>query len=90
MIERKILVINKLGLHARASSKLAQTANKFASKIQLCKDEGNSVDAKSIMALMLLAAGIGTPLTLRVEGEDECAAADEIETLFADYFGEGE
>lgn len=89
MIERKIKVINKLGLHARASSKLAQTANRFASSIQLSKDEQSFVDTKSIMALMLLAAGIGTELLLRVDGEDELLAADEIEGLFADYFGEG-
>lgn len=90
MIERKIKVINKLGLHARASSKLAQTANKFSSKIELSKDEQSFVDAKSIMALMLLAAGIGTELVIRTDGDDELAATEEIEALFADYFGEGE
>lgn len=89
MIERRIKVINKLGLHARASSKLAQLSNKFSSRIELCKDE-QFVDCKSIMALMLLAAGIGTELILRVDGSDEETAIDEIEALFADYFGEGE
>ena len=89
MIERKIKVVNKLGLHARASSKLAQLANKFASQIELRKDQ-QFVDCKSIMALMLLAAGIGTELTLRVDGKDEASAVEEIEALFADYFGEGE
>lgn len=89
MIERQILVINKLGLHARASSKLAQTANKFSSRIELSKDGTNFVDSKSIMALMLLAAGIGSEILLKVDGDDELAAADEIEALFADYFGEG-
>lgn len=89
MIERRIKVVNKLGLHARASSKLAQTANKFSSQIELSKDGTNFVDSKSIMALMLLAAGIGSDLVLKVNGGDEVAAADEIEALFADYFGEG-
>lgn len=90
MIERRIKVVNKLGLHARASSKLAQLSNKFASKIELAKDEQGFVDCKSIMALMLLAAGIGTELKLRVDGKDEVSAVEEIEALFADYFGEGE
>ena len=89
MIERNITVVNKLGLHARASSKLAQLSNKFSSQIELGKD-GQFVDCKSIMALMLLAAGIGTALTLRVEGEDENTAAEEVEALFVDFFGEGE
>lgn len=90
MIEQPIAVINKLGLHARASSKLAQTASRYASQIHLSKDGTTFVDAKSIMALMLLAAGIGTTLTLRVEGDDEVAAAEGIQALFADYFGEGQ
>jgi len=89
MIEREITVINKLGLHARASSKLAQLSNKFSSHIEIGKD-GQFVDCKSIMALMLLAAGIGTSLVLRVNGTDEITAAEEVEALFADYFGEGE
>lgn len=90
MIEKKIKVINKLGLHARASSKLAQAANKYASSVHLSKDGASFVDAKSIMALMLLAAGIGTELQLRVDGDDEISAFKEIEALFSDYFGEGE
>ena len=90
MIEQNIEVINKLGLHARASAKLTQTASKFASKIELSKDGNTYVDAKSIMALMLLAAGIGTQLKLRVDGKDEQLAAQHITALFADYFGEGE
>lgn len=89
MIERRITVINKLGLHARASSKLAQTAGRFSSSISIGKEEANMVDAKSIMALMLIAAGIGTELILRANGDDESEAAKEIEELFADYFGEG-
>ena len=90
MIARKIKVINKLGLHARASSKLAATAGKFSSSIKLGKQGQQFVDAKSIMALMLLAAGIGSELDLEVEGDDEDRAADAIEELFADYFGEGQ
>ncbi|MEQ8953181.1 MAG: HPr family phosphocarrier protein [Porticoccaceae bacterium] len=90
MIEIKIEVVNKLGLHARASSKLAQLAARYASDIRLGKEGESPVDAKSIMGLMLLAAGIGSRLVLRVEGEDEQDAVDAITKLFADKFDEGE
>ena len=90
MIETKIEIVNKLGLHARASSKLAQLAARFSSDIRLGKEGEALVDAKSIMGLMLLAAGIGTNLILRVEGSDEEDAANSIIQLFADKFGEGE
>jgi len=90
MIETKIEVVNKLGLHARASSKLAQLAARYASDIRLGKEGGTLVDAKSIMGLMLLAAGMGSSLMLRVEGDDEEDAATAITQLFVDKFGEGE
>ena len=90
MIETQITVINKLGLHARASSKLAQLAASFSSTIKIGKSEDNLVDCKSIMALMLLAAGIGTELVMQVEGKDEALATEKIKELFEDYFGEGE
>lgn len=90
MIETKIEVVNKLGLHARASSKLAQLAARYASDIRLGKEGESLVDAKSIMGLMLLAAGIGSSLVLRVEGKDEQDAVDAIKKLFADKFDEGE
>lgn len=90
MIESKISVVNKLGLHARASSKLAQLAGHFSSDIKIGKDESNLVDCKSIMGLMLLAAGIGSELLLQVEGKDEQEATDQIKQIFADKFDEGE
>jgi phosphocarrier protein len=89
MIETKIKVVNKLGLHARASSKLAQLAGRYASDIRLGKEDEALVDAKSIMGLMLLAAGIGSSLILRVEGKDEEEAVAAISKLFADKFDEG-
>jgi len=90
MIKTQITVINKLGLHARASSKLAQLAASFSSTIKIGKTVESLVDCKSIMALMLLAAGIGTELVMQVEGEDEQLATQKITELFSDYFGEGE
>jgi len=90
MIESKISVVNKLGLHARASSKLAQLAARFSSDINIGPDESSLVDCKSIMGLMLLAAGIGTELILQVDGRDEQEATDQIKQIFADKFDEGE
>ena len=89
MIRRTIRVSNKLGLHARASAKLTQSASKFESAIWLSRN-GRRVNAKSIMGVMMLAAGIGTTVELETEGSDEEAAAGEIEGLFNDKFGEGE
>jgi phosphocarrier protein len=89
VIKRTIKVSNKLGLHARASAKLTQSASKFESAIWLSKN-GRRVNAKSIMGVMMLAAGIGTTVELEAEGSDEEAAAGEIEALFNDKFGEGE
>lgn len=89
MIERKVTITNRLGLHARAAAKLVQCANRFASRIQLCKQD-QEVNAKSIMGVMMLAASKGTELQLRAEGEDEAEAADAIVELIDDKFGEGE
>ena len=89
MIKRTIKVSNKLGLHARASAKLTQAASKFESAIWLSRN-GRRVNAKSIMGVMMLAAGIGSSVELETEGSDEQAAAAEIEALFNDKFGEGE
>ena len=89
MIRRTIRVSNKLGLHARASAKLTQSASKFESAIWLSRN-GRRVNAKSIMGVMMLAAGIGASVELETEGSDEEAAAGEIEGLFNDKFGEGE
>ena len=82
MLERRLSVINRLGLHARASAKLVQLASEFASAI-LLSYRNREINAKSIMGLMMLAAGKGSELVLRVDGADEVAAADAIEALFA-------
>ncbi|MFC6669494.1 HPr family phosphocarrier protein [Marinobacterium aestuariivivens] len=88
MIEKKVTIINKLGLHARAAAKLINTTGQFSSQIRICKD-GREVDGKSIMSVMMLAASKGTELTIRAEGEDEADAIDAVEALINDYFGEG-
>jgi phosphocarrier protein HPr len=88
MVEKEIVVSNKLGLHARASAKLVQLVQGFKSTIWLISG-GREVNAKSIMGVMMLAAGIGTPLTLRVEGPDEAAALAAVSDLFDRKFDEG-
>lgn len=89
MIEKDLTIINKLGLHARAATKLAATCNRFACSIQTGMGD-KTVDAKSVMALMLLAAAQGTDLAFTFDGEDETEACEAITALIADYFGEGE
>lgn len=89
MIKQEITIINKLGLHARASSKLTQTASQFRSEIWVEKN-GRRVNAKSIMGVMMLAAGKGSIITLEADGADESAAITALRTLINDYFGEGE
>ena len=89
MIEDSVIIINRLGLHARAAAKLIDCAAGFSSKITLRKDD-QTVDAKSIMSVMLLAAGQGTTLHLTAEGEDEVAAHAAIAALINDRFGESE
>jgi len=87
VIERELLVSNRLGLHARATAKLVQLLSGFRSNATLVA-RGREVNAKSIMGVMLLAAGQGTPVLLRVEGEDEAAAADAAAALFERRFDE--
>ena len=87
MITRDVEIINRLGLHARAAAKLVECAGRFSSSIKLGKD-GNVVDAKSIMSVMMLAAGKGTWLSVQVDGKDEQQALDAIEQLIGDRFGE--
>ena len=87
MIERKITIINRLGLHARAAAKLVDCATRFSSRIDLLKRD-HGVDAKSIMSVMMLAAGQGTELTLRISGEDEQAALEALVGLINNRFGE--
>ncbi|MEO8503236.1 MAG: HPr family phosphocarrier protein [Acidobacteriota bacterium] len=89
MIERKVEIVNRLGLHARAAAKLVHTAGSFRSRVTLIKD-GEEVDAKSILGLLLLAAAQGSKVILRTEGEDEAAAMDSVCGLIAGRFGEGE
>lgn len=84
-----ITIVNKLGLHARAAAKLVQTSTRFASDIRLVRD-GRRVDGKSIMAVMMLAAGKGTVLTLEAEGHDADAALAALVALINDRFGESE
>ena len=84
-----IAVINKLGLHARASAKLTQLASKFRSEIHIARGT-RRVNAKSIMGVMMLAAGIGTKVTVDAEGEDAQEALDQIRALFEQKFGEAE
>ncbi|MGV8930862.1 MAG: HPr family phosphocarrier protein [Luteimonas sp.] len=88
MIERELLIANKLGLHARATAKLVQILAGYRCNATLTA-KGREVNAKSIMGVMLLAAGQGTPVVLRVEGEDEVAAADAVASLFERRFDEG-
>ena len=87
MLERELIVSNKLGLHARATAKLVQTLSGFAANATLVA-KGREVNAKSIMGVMLLAAGQGTPVTIRINGEDEVAAMDAVVDLFERRFDE--
>ncbi|MBQ2315521.1 MAG: HPr family phosphocarrier protein [Treponema sp.] len=87
MIEKILTVRNRAGIHARPAALIAQTANKFAAEIILEK-ESTTVNAKSIMGVITMAAGYNTTLTLRVEGSDEADAADAIAKLFESKFEE--
>jgi len=82
-------IVNKLGLHARASAKLTQLASSFQSEIHLSRN-GRRVNAKSIMGVMMLAAGKGSAVSIEAEGPDADAALSAIGALIADRFGEGE
>lgn len=89
MISREFRISNKLGLHARPSAQLTQVASKFASEIYIAKS-GRRVNAKSIMGVMMLAAGPGSTVTVDAEGPDEGQAIDAIAALMASRFGEHE
>jgi phosphocarrier protein len=82
-------IVNKLGLHARASAKLTQMAGSFAAEVWMERN-GRRVNAKSIMGVMMLAAAKGAVVTIETSGEDEQAALEAILHLIADKFGEGE
>jgi phosphocarrier protein len=89
MQNREIEIINKLGLHARASSKLVQLANSFKSEVFIIRN-GRKANAKSIMSLMMLAAAKGAQIEISCDGDDEADAIEKICELFADRFGENE
>jgi len=85
----ELVIVNKLGLHARASAKLTQVASGFQSEVWLSRS-GRRVNAKSIMGVMMLAAGKGASITVEAVGADAEAALAAIRVLIADRFGEGE
>lgn len=89
MLTQETEIINKLGLHARASAKLTQLAGKYQCEVWMSK-AGRRVNAKSIMGVMMLAAGKGSKVTLETNGVDEAEAMTALLALIADYFGEGE
>jgi phosphocarrier protein HPr len=89
MIQQEIEIINKLGLHARASAKLTQLAAKFQSEVWMTRNT-RRVNAKSIMGVMMLAAGKGSKVMLETEGTDEKACFDALVDLIQNKFGEGE
>jgi len=89
MIKTTATISNKLGLHARASAKLTKLAGSYPCEVWMTKGE-RRVNAKSIMGVMMLAAGLGATVEIDVSGEDELEAMDALLTLIDDKFGEGE
>ena len=89
MLQREVEIVNKLGLHARASAKLTQVAGKFEAEIWLSRN-GRRVNAKSIMGVMMLAAAKGSTITIETDGADEAEAMQALERLVATRFGESE
>ncbi len=89
MVSKQITIINKLGLHARAAAKFVSLASSFSSNIQVAKD-GKTVNGKSIMGVMMLAASQNSQITVSAEGDDEKLALEKIQHLIADRFGEEE
>lgn len=87
MLRKEYLIVNKLGLHARASALFVKTASRFSADVKLSR-EGVEVNGKSIMGIMMLAAAKGTTVSLSVEGPDEIEALQAIGDLIADGFGE--
>ena len=88
MAERTVKIVNELGLHARAATKLVQLASKFPCDLTLTKD-GHEVNGKSIMGVLMLVAAQGSFVTVRVRGRDAPEALEAIRLLIADRFGEG-
>jgi phosphocarrier protein len=89
MIRASVTISNKLGLHARASAKFTKLAGTFRSDVFMARGE-RSVNAKSIMGVMMLAAGLGSVVQIEVSGEDEQSAMDSLLALINDKFGESE
>ena len=89
MLRQEIEILNRLGLHARASAKLTELAATFHSEVWMTRD-GRRVNAKSIMGVMMLAAAKGSSVELEVDGSDEQDAMEAIVALINDKFGEGE
>jgi phosphocarrier protein len=89
MLQREVEIVNKLGLHARASAKLTQLAARYQSDVQMARN-GRKVNAKSIMGVMMLAAGKGSKVMLEVNGPDQQEAMDALCALIGDCFGEGQ
>jgi phosphocarrier protein HPr len=89
MLKTTITISNKLGLHARASAKLTKLAGGFRSEVHVSRN-GRRVNAKSIMGVMMLAAGLGSEIEIETDGEDEAAAMSALRALIESKFGEGE
>jgi phosphocarrier protein len=89
MLEKEVIIVNKLGLHARAAAKFVTLASSFNSEIDISRD-GQTVNGKSIMGVMMLAASRGSSIVIRVNGHDEEEAAASLEELVQNRFGEQE
>jgi len=89
MLQREVEIVNKLGLHARASAKLTQVAGQFQSDVWVTRN-GKRVNAKSIMGVMMLAAAKGSRIVIETNGPDEAQAIQTLQALVADRFGESE
>lgn len=89
MLQQEVEIVNRLGLHARASARLTQVAGQFKSDVWVSRN-GRRVNAKSIMGVMMLAAAKGSRIVIETDGPDEAAAMRAVENLIADRFGEEE
>jgi phosphotransferase system HPr (HPr) family protein len=87
LIQREVRIVNRLGLHARAAARFVHTANRFRSRITVARD-GRTMDGKSILGILLLAASRGTRLLVSAEGEDEAPAVEALAALVDEGFGE--
>lgn len=88
MTTRSVIVVNQLGVHARAAAKFVHLASRFDARIRIAKD-GRDMDGKSILGILLLAAARGTTVTITADGRDEQDAIDALTALIASGFGEG-